>query len=91
MDARSRELWKRTREAGMWSFVLTRGILSFGTSLALSFLVLSDWMDLAQPARGHRITLTAILCVGAGALWGVSVWRIMERHYKAAEGSDTDE
>jgi hypothetical protein len=83
MRHRERSQWEKYRALGIRRFVIQQGVFGFGTTCALLMLVWGDLFDPPPPSNSHLITRTAITCMLMGLGWGMTVWWLMERRYRA--------
>jgi hypothetical protein len=80
--------WSVTRKKGMGHFILLHGVIRWGVSSAVLFLLInllirrifSLGVDLASDWP-----LAFVLFPVGGVLWGWSVWRMFEAEFLAAQ------
>ena len=67
--------WARTRERGMWRFVLRSGVVFYG--LPMFFI-----MTYLIPHPRLNTLQSALLWLIAGAGYGVATWIVQERRFR---------
>jgi hypothetical protein len=72
------ERWSRTREQGVWRFVVVRGLLAFG----LPFAALTSLLDFYLDDRTFHVGLFAMRAVVGGLTFGALGWRLNERRFR---------
>jgi hypothetical protein len=83
---RMHQKWHRMRARGIAHFVLVRGVLAWGGSMFVFFVLF--WAVFAAPFFGAHIYWpnfileVGVVFLAAGVLWGISTWRTCERLYR---------
>lgn len=72
--------WSKTRERGMRSWVLSRGVLGWGVPM---YFVMSVMQVAWHPGDWRSIALIDLpIWIGGGVLWGAVTWWTMEWRYR---------
>ena len=89
--------WKETRKKGAFQFIIVNGILFFGVPMAVATAVIrfyfgtpgtDSWREFMF-ANGSWIGFI-LQALFSGLLFGVLIWFITERSYRAAAKSNTE-
>jgi hypothetical protein len=86
MDREQMEQWEKTREGGELSFVLVRGVLGWGLTMAVVGCCFTYFANPLHPANFWMIPVfIPALCLGAGYVFGKVVWAGTEKAYQDAK------
>jgi hypothetical protein len=86
MEPESRKRWEQTRSIGFARFVLIFGVLMWGMTMTVVFLLAVEWLtNLLFGAHSLRVTGFALVGTLVGLLSGISIWFIMEQKYRKDE------
>jgi hypothetical protein len=92
MNDRERRLWDKRRAMGKWPFIMIYGALIWGLSMAVFMSVLFALGDadfsiakINWPHASFRAELATVLFPAGGVLFGVIVWHICERRFRAGK------
>lgn len=72
--------WKVTRAMGRTRYVLVSGVLSYGLPMFIVMTFLVHREDLSPKFIGFSAIAWAI----GGALFGITMWYVLERQYRKA-------
>ncbi len=76
------EAWKRIRKAGMWPFVLRRGVLGFGPIFSVLMVAIQFVTGTIASQGWTQVGLFALMnMVVGGTLWGLMTWFLSESNY----------
>ena len=75
-------LWQANRESGRTRWVLTQGVMGWGTTMFLVMTALSLFDGTADVHLRTRLIVGMIIWPIAGLVWGMLVWSWTERSYQ---------
>lgn len=81
MSDKSMARWGLIRQLGMWNFILSRGILGFGTGFALFNLARDVWQGHPIEHKELLVELGLQILLGGG-FWGYLTWLWLEEKYQ---------
>jgi hypothetical protein len=84
MKPEVREKWGRTRAKGKLDYVLKAGVLSYGLPM---FLIMTFFVNRSRLSPKF-ISISALLWLLGGVLFGVAMWHVQESRFKAASATD---
>jgi hypothetical protein len=73
------EKWEKTRSRGMLHFVLFRGVLAWGGCMSIYNLV-NHYLN--NQISFKKVSLSTLITLFGGLIWGVFVWFWIEWKYK---------
>ena len=75
-------LWLANQALGKSRWVLTHGVMGWGTSMFLFTTAISVISGEPEDHLRSRLIVGMVLWPIAGLLWGLSVWSLNERSYQ---------
>ena len=70
--------WERTKQGGIWRFILLSGVLGWGLPMGVFGLVF-EHMSRKEEALPWYLMLG--FCLACGFIWGLAMWFVMMRIY----------
>lgn len=84
----SMQRWSKTREQGLRTWLVRRGVLRWGVPM---YILMSAVQVAQRPSEWRRIVLGGLpIWLACGVLWGALTWAMMERLYRRRLRSERD-
>ena len=75
------EKWRAIRAKGLWRYMLVSGVLAWGVPM---FLVMTFVVNRQRAENVGLIALQLVIWLVGGAMFGTTMWYVMERQYRKA-------
>lgn len=85
MKDHERDAWDKIRQKGVYRYVLINGALSYGLPMfVVTFFLIDKSPDIGD------IFLYALAWLIGGLIFGLVMWRVNERRFRASQATDND-